>query len=165
MKQSLYIYHSQISGYEWNVHRMFITYIHRSKESRNTKNTYDFLVQVRNFLLPLGLKVLRHKERDTHSFYSGFFICPPYHHHHHLVRHLPKASASKRKSTVFSRGRTQLNSDFFKIPKILRARALPVHDVIHIHWSTFLSDFYFDIYERHILPAGALTPALKFAPN
>ena len=26
---------------------------------------------------PLSLKVLRHRERDTHSFYSGFFICPP----------------------------------------------------------------------------------------
>ena len=40
-----------------------------------------------------------------------------------------------------------------------------MHDVIHIHWSTFLWDFYFDIYERHIIPARALTPALKFAPN
>ena len=27
-------------------------------------------------LLPLSLKVLPHKERDTHSFYSCFFICP-----------------------------------------------------------------------------------------
>ena len=45
--------------------------------SWNTKNTYDFSVQVRNFLLPLSIKVLRHKERDTHSFYSGFVIRPP----------------------------------------------------------------------------------------
>ena len=45
-------------------------------------------------------------------------------------------------------------------------RALPVHDVIHIPKSHFsFWDFYFDIYERHILPARALTPALKFAPN
>ena len=43
--------------------------------------------------------VLRYKVRDTHSFYSGFFICPP----PHLVRHLPKASASKRKSTLLVR--------------------------------------------------------------
>ena len=42
-----------------------------------TKTRNDFLVQVRNFLLPLSLKVLRHKERYTHSFYSGFSICPP----------------------------------------------------------------------------------------
>ena len=91
---------------------------------RNTKNTYDYSVQVRNNLLPLSLKVLRHKERDTHSFYSGFFICP------HLVRHLPKASASKRKSTIFPLG-VQFSAQltFFKIPKILRA--LPVRDVIH----------------------------------
>ena len=57
----------------WNVHYIY-TY---NFGSRNTKNTYDFLFQVRNFLLPLSLKVPRHEERDTHSFYSGFFICPP----------------------------------------------------------------------------------------
>ena len=28
--------------------------------------------------------------------------------------------------------------------------ALPVHDINHIHWSTFLSDFYFDIYETSL---------------
>ena len=47
---------------------------HRNLEIRKTHN--DFLVQVQNFLLPLSLKVLQHKERDTHSFYSGFSICP-----------------------------------------------------------------------------------------
>ena len=61
----------------WNVHIMFIyIYIeHRNPETRKTLD--DFLIQVRNFLLPFSLKVLRHKERDTHSFYSAFFICPP----------------------------------------------------------------------------------------
>ena len=47
------VYHTHDTDM-WNVHRMFITYIHRTQESRNTKNTYDFLVQVRNFLLPLS---------------------------------------------------------------------------------------------------------------
>ena len=47
---------------------------HRNLEIRKTRN--DFSVQVRNFLLPLSLKVLRHKEREAQSFYSGFFICP-----------------------------------------------------------------------------------------
>ena len=57
---------------------MFITYIHKTQESRTRKTFDDFLVQARNFfLLPLSLKVLRHKERDTHSFYFVFFICPP----------------------------------------------------------------------------------------
>ena len=101
-----------------NVHRMFITYIHRTQESRNTKNTYDFLVQVRNFLLPLSLKVLRHKERDTHSFYSDFSIWPPPPQHVCTRR---KASASKRKSTIFSRGRTQLNWLFQNPPNPPRA--------------------------------------------
>ena len=87
-------------------------YIYNIGISKHEK--HDFLVQVRNFLLLLSLKVLRHKKRDTHSFYSGFFICP----HPISLRHLPKDSMSKRKSTVsfgvqFS---TQL-TDFFKIPK------------------------------------------------
>ena len=101
---------------------MFITYIHRTWESRNTKNTYGFLVQVRNFLLPLSLKVLRHKERDTHSFYSGFSICP--YPNTCGTRHKATglASASKRKSTLPVRCQVLNSTDFFKIPKILRSR-------------------------------------------
>ena len=48
---------------------------HRSLEIRKTR--YDFSVQVRNFLLPLSLKVFRQKEREAQSFYSDFFISPP----------------------------------------------------------------------------------------
>ena len=59
-----------------------------------------------------------------------------------------------------SKSNSQL-TDFFQPPPN-SPRTLPVHDVIHIPWSW---DFYFDTYERHILPARALTPALKFAPN
>ena len=73
---------------------IYIYIEHRNLETRKTID--DFLVLVRNFLLTLSLKVLRHKERDTHSFYSRFFICP------YLVRYLPTGSASERKSTVFS---------------------------------------------------------------
>ena len=90
--------------------------------SRNTKNTHDFLVQVRNFLLPLSLKVLRLKERDTHSFYSGLFICL------HLVRHLPQKhwpsfGVQAKASRLLPRQDSTQLTDFFKIPKILRARA------------------------------------------
>ena len=91
---------------ETYIHCSYHIYIgHRNLKIRKTRN--NFSVQVRNFLLPLSLKVLRHKERDTHSFYPGFFICPPT---LHLVWPLPKASVSKRKSTVFSQGRSRLNS-------------------------------------------------------
>ena len=93
-------------GYVWNVHRMTIKIEHRNLETRKTRN--DFSVQVRNFLLPLSLKVFWHKEREAQSFYSGFFIAPP-----------TKVSASKRKPTVFPWGRSHLNSDFFKISQNL----------------------------------------------
>ena len=65
------------------------------------KNTNDFYVQVRNFLLPLGLRVLRHKERDTHSFYAGFSICPPPNIWGTRHKAIGLASASKRKSPFF----------------------------------------------------------------
>ena len=69
---------------------MSIKIEHRNLEIRKTRN--DFFVQVRNFsLLLLSLKVLRHKEREAHSFYSGFFICPPPHTHTH-VWHPPQRS-------------------------------------------------------------------------
>ena len=57
----------------YNVH-IYIYIEHRNLETPKTRN--DFLVQVRIFLLPLSLKVLRHKERDIHSFYIGFSISP-----------------------------------------------------------------------------------------
>ena len=60
--------------------------------------------------------------------------------------------------------KTQL-PDFLQNP-LNPPRALPKHDVIHIPEAQFsIWDFYFDICDRHILPAHALTPALKFAPN
>ena len=97
----------------WNVHRTFITYIHRTLKSRNTKNTYNFLVQVRNLLLPLSLKVLRHKERDAHSFYSGFSICPPP--NTCGTRH--KATASERKLPFFFGPQDSTNWLFSNFPK------------------------------------------------
>ena len=72
-----HLYHSQIRICEMDICYSYTYIEHKNLETR--KNTYDFLVQVRNFLLPLSLKVLPHKEWDTHSFYSGFFICP-----HHI---------------------------------------------------------------------------------
>ena len=92
----------------WNRHRMFITHIGIPKH----KNIYDFLVQVRNVLLPLSLKVFRHKESDT-------------------LFHLPtptttrdthrKASASSESQPSSSDAKTQL-TDFSQILQILRAR-------------------------------------------
>ena len=96
-----------------NVHRMFITYIHRTQESRNTKNAYDFLVQVRNFLLPLSLKVLRHKEERCTIFLCWLFHLPP---RPNLVRHLPQGhwpGFSEQAKVDPSRSVSSLNSTNF----------------------------------------------------
>ena len=82
-------------GHVWNVHRMFIKIEHRNLEIRKTRN--DFFVQVRNFLVPLSLKVFRHKEREAQSFYSGFFLCPPQH-LWHLPQRSPQASGNQPSS-------------------------------------------------------------------
>ena len=89
----------------WNVHRIFITYIHRTKESRNTKNTWRLL------------------SSGTKSFYAGFSIYPRI-----TCDTCHKASASESQLSSSEPG-TQLS--LFKIPPN-PPRALPVHDVIHI---------------------------------
>ena len=53
----------------------------------------------------------------------------------------------------------ELNSDFFKSPKILRARFRCMTSFISLVISS-LWDFYFDISEWHILTGCAWTPAL-----
>ena len=100
-------------GYMWNVHRMSIKREHRNLEIHKTRN--DFFVQVRNFLLPLRLRVLRHKERKVQSFYSGFFICTPHPHPNTCgTRHKglrEQANANRLPPRLVS---SQL-TDFFKI--------------------------------------------------
>ena len=74
-------------------------------------------------LLPLSLKVFRHKEREAQSFYSGFFIrLPP-------SCATPAQGLREQAKVNPSRPVSSLNSpNFLQIPKILRA--LPVRDVI-----------------------------------
>ena len=105
---------------------IYIYIEHRNPEIRKTLN--DFSVQVQNFLLPLCLKVLRQKERDKHSFYPGFFICPHPHPNTCGTRHKGLHKQVKVNRLLLRQVSTQL-TDFFKIHNILRA--LPVHDVIY----------------------------------
>ena len=109
-------------GYVWNVHRMSIKIEHRNLEIRKTRN--DFSVQVRNFLLPLSLKVFRHKERGTIFIFRLFHLLPPpilCGTYHKGLRQQAKANRllPRQVSTLLT---------FFKFPKILCA--LPVRDVI-----------------------------------
>ena len=109
----------------WNVHRMFIAYItYNIGIPKHEK--HDFLVQVRNFLLPLSLKVFRHKEREAQSFYASFFICIRQH-----VWHPPQGHCELAKVTLLLPTARFNSTDFSQISQN-PPRALPVHDVIHI---------------------------------
>ena len=102
----------------YNIH-IYITW---NIGSRNTKNTYDFFVQVQNFLLPLSLKGSSTKGERGTIFLSWLFNLPP----PTCVASATKVSASKRKPTSPEAGLYSTN--FLQISKILSA--LPVRDVI-----------------------------------
>ena len=55
-----------------NVHNVHNA--HRDPETRKTLKTSLFRYEI--FLLPLSLKVFRHKEGDAQSLYADFSICP-----------------------------------------------------------------------------------------
>ena len=122
------------------------------------KNTYDDLVQVWNFLLPLSLKVLRHKEERCTIFLWWLFHLPPitcapytrplaWLQRALKVNHLPPSQEPNP---------TQLNwLTFFQNPPNPLC-ALPVHDVIHMPKSQpSVWDFHVDICEQHIPPQRA----------
>ena len=143
-------------GHVYNGHIMFIyIYIeHRNLEIRKTRK--EFFVQVRNFLLPLSLKVLRHKKREAQSFYSGFFICP---HNTCGTRHKGLREQANVKRLPW--GRSHLNLlTFSKSHKILRV--LLVRDVIRTRLPPFPISGYYDISEWHVRSAHARvrTPVL-----
>ena len=75
--------------------RLLHTYIeHRNLEIRKTRN--DFSVQVRIVLVPLSLKVLRHKERGTIFLFWLYLLIPQ--HVWHPPRRSPWASESQPSS-------------------------------------------------------------------
>ena len=95
----------------WTVHYIY-NIEHSNLETRKTLD--DFFFQVRHFLLPLSLKVFRHKERETQSFYSSFFICPPPQHVRPPSQMSPQASKNQPSSPEAGLISTLL-TDFFKI--------------------------------------------------
>ena len=108
---------------------------------------------MRNFLLPLSLKVFWHKESDTQSFYPDYSICP------HLTTTTTrgthrKASATSESQPSSSEARTQL-TDFSQIPQILRARFRCTTSLTSPGHNSYLGFLFW-----HILPARAWTPAL-----
>ena len=73
------------------------------------------LFRYKTFLLPLSLKVLRHKEREVQFFYSGFFICPPSQHVWHPPQRSPRASENQLSSP--EAGLISTNWLFQNLPK------------------------------------------------
>ena len=118
--------------------------------------TFTKLVQVQNFIT-FELKVIRHEEIETQSFYADcFYICPKPRAAPHLQT-TGLASAGPESQPSRSDAGTQL-TNFSQIPKIVSASG---HDIIHLTRSYFLSgNFYFDICKWHILLTRAWTPAL-----
>ena len=122
------------------------------------KNTYHLLVQVRNFLLPLSLKVFRHKEIDT-IFLSWLFhlpqtTCCTYHKSSVSFKSQLSSLEAKTQLHVW---RQELNSLTFSQ---ISAHASGLWRHSHSPVTIPIWDFYFDICEWHILPARAWTPAL-----
>ena len=97
---------------------------HENPETR--KNLRLLCSGTKLFLLPLSLKILRHKKRDTHSLYSDFFINPPPPHTHTGVAPATRPLAWLRCASKSqpSSPEAELNStNFCKILKILHVRA------------------------------------------
>ena len=124
--------------------------------------TFTKLVQVRNFIT-FELKVIRHKERETQSFYADcFYICPKPREAPHLQT-TGLASAGPESQPSRSDAGTQLSA-FSQIPQILSQRFQCMTSFTPPGPISYL-EFYFDICEWRIFPASAWTPALMFAPN
>ena len=104
-----------------NVHNVHNAPIYNIGIPKHKKNpTYDFLVQVRNFLLPLSLKVFQHKERDT------IFLCWLFHLPQATCDTCPRPRRASESQPSSSDGKTQL-TDFSQISAHASG-----HDVIHI---------------------------------
>ena len=127
-----------MNTYMWNEHRMFITHIGIPKH----ETTYDFLFQVRNFLLPLSLKVFRHKESEAQSFYADISISLPPSPRAALAAR-PSASLESQPSS--STAEQRLTSDFSKYQP-----TLPVMTSFTSPGQISIWGLYFDIPEWYI---------------
>ena len=82
--------------------------------------TFTKLVQVRNFI-NFELKVIRHEEKETQSFYANYFyICPKPRAAPHLQTTGLALVGPESQNSRWDAG-TQLTA-FSQIPKILRSR-------------------------------------------
>ena len=122
----------------------------RHRESKNTK-LYEIGSGMKLLFTFLSLKVFRHEERETVSFYADCF---------YIVRCQPNQRAAPVahklwKSTFFFRGGNSTNCFSSNLSPRFRCVTSPKYPVPILIW-----DFYFDISEWHILSVRAWTLAL-----
>ena len=110
-------------------------------------------------------KGFRHKERDTHSFYSGFFIAPPppqhvWHPPQRPLLWLRRASESQPSSPE-----AELHSTnwLFQNPKILRT--FPVRDVIRTCYPRFPSGLLWHLWVTRPLRPARVNTCVNVAPK
>ena len=141
----------------WNVHRMFITHILDNIGILKQKNTYDFLLQVRN-LITFELKGF-FDMRERHNLSMLTFPSAPNH-----MLHPPQGLSKLRKSTVFFGRWNSTHWLFFKSPKSsTHASGAWYNSPPAVTFSIW--GFYCDISEWHVRSTRSWTPALMFAPN
>ena len=85
---------------------------HRNLKTRKTLTTSQFRYETFYYLWVKGFDV---RMRDTHSFYSGFFICPPPQHVWHPPQRSPRASENHPSSP--EAGLSSINWLFQNLPK------------------------------------------------
>ena len=116
------------------------------------------MVQVQNFIT-FELKVFRHEERGTQSFYADCFYIVSSQPNQRAVLVAHKVVWPRRAPKVNLLLRQELNSAFSQIPKSsAHASGAWRHPNTLVQISIW--DFYFNISEWQILSACAWTPAL-----
>ena len=148
----------------WNVHMLIRIGI------RKIRNTDDSLGSDTKLLLPSLSLGFRNEERET-IFLCWLFV------HRQLSTHWPNQRACALQSTNWT-GLAQvrkintlcLSSNLNSLLFFSKSLRVPVHRFRawrHSHPQSHFAiwGFYYDISDRHILPARAWTPALMSAPS
>ena len=133
---------------------------HRNLEIRKTRN--DFSVQVRTFLLPLSLKVLRLKERDTIFLCWLFHLAPISRGVRNAQIRLASASAKSRTSSFGVK--LQLSNFLQNLPKT-SARFQCVTSLALCYPVPHLGLLWHLWVTRPLCASARVNTCIKFAPN
>ena len=110
----------------------------------------------------LSLKVFRHEERETQSFYADCFYIINSQPNQHAAPVVHKSIWPRPALNLDSLvRRLELNSLLF----LESQPTLPMRDITHIPWSQFLSEIFILTSVNDASSPRMWTPVLMFAPN